>query len=107
MLDITVGLLIIISKIIWWLIEKLHPVIIMSIIIAIPFCWLSKKEGPWTRIGKRPEKQKYRLTPQGPAIYYNKFGHLVIMEADPEMESSIRQYFREYDLTDKNFRRRS
>ena len=98
-------IIIILLNFILWIVVTFYPVIIMCLIVGIPMYMLSKLKGPWKYYGKKPQEQKYRLTPQEPSVYYNRFGNLTIVDTDSETDDSIRKYFREAGLTERNFRR--
>jgi hypothetical protein len=102
---ITIWIILILFKFTLWIVVTFYPVIIMCLIIGIPMYMLSKLRGPWKHYGKKPQEKKYRLTPQEPSVYYNRFGNLTIVDTDPVIDDSIRKYFRETGLTERNFRR--
>lgn len=86
------------AKFIWWIISWSYPVIIMVTVVGIPL-WLLSRKGRIMNY-KKPEK-KYRLS-QKPTFYINSFGHRVRIDPDLEMESSVRSFLKENNLTEKD-----
>jgi len=102
---ITIWIIVIIFSFTQWILVTFYPVIIMCLIVGIPMYMLSKLRGPWKYYPKKPSEKHYRLTPQKPSVYYNRFGNLTIVDTDPDIDDSIRKYFREAGITERNFRR--
>jgi hypothetical protein len=92
-----------ILKVLWFVVSTFYPVIVIGLLIGVSLYRLSKMKGSWVRMEK-PVKSKYRLTPQESAVYYNRFGHLVKIDPVPGSEDEIRQYFRDLDVDETNFR---
>jgi hypothetical protein len=88
---------------VWFIFSTFWSFILIGIIVCGPLVILSKMKGDWHRMEK-PIERKYRLTPQEPAVYYNSFGHLVKVDPVPGSEDEIRQYFKDLDMDETDFR---
>ncbi len=101
LLSIVLFIILKLLSFVWWVITWSWPVIIMLSFMGGLFWRMQYLPGNWKKMEK-PQKEKYRLTPQKPAFFINQFGHRVKIDPDPEMEKSVRSYLRDHNIAQKD-----
>lgn len=81
------------------LIDAIYVILIscglMGAIFGLPMYFLIK------RFGKNKPVKRYPF--KKPAIFTNKFGHLIMVEPDEEMYSQVQSYFTDHPNEKKKF----